>query len=146
MEGTLRASVCSPSMILQPPSYGGGGGWGPVVEISAMHLLTPGAPLALWLQQGGSQLQPFIPIILMVAIFYFVLFMPMRRKQRKLDEMLRNLKNGDKVVTTGGVIGTLVGVGDDKTVTMRVRPDNIKLQISRNAVTALVVDQEEAKP
>ena len=111
-----------------------------------MHLFTPGAPLALWLQQGGSQLQPFIPIILMVAIFYFVLFMPMRRKQRKLDEMLRNLKNGDKVVTTGGVIGTLVGVGDDKTVTMRVKPDNIKLQISRNAVTALVVDQEEAKP
>jgi preprotein translocase subunit YajC len=103
-------------------------------------------PPALWLLQGGSPLQsPFVPIILMVVIFYFVLFMPMRRKQRKLDEMLRNLKNGDKVVTSGGIIGTLVAVGDDNTVTVRVKPDNVKLEISRNAVTALVVDQEEKK-
>ena len=91
-------------------------------------------------------MQPFIPIVLMVVIFYFVLFMPMRRKQRKLDEMLRNLKNGDKVVTTGGVIGTLVGVGDNRTIIMRVKPDNTKLEMSRNAVTALVADQEETKP
>ena len=81
----------------------------------------------------------------MVVIFYFVLFMPMRRKQRKLDEMLRNLKNGDKVATSGGIIGTLVAVGDDNTVTMRIKPDNVKIEISRNAVTALVVDQEEKK-
>ena len=104
------------------------------------------APLALWLLQSGSPLGgPFVPIILMVVIFYFVLFMPMRRKQRKLDEMLRNLKNGDKVVTSGGVIGTLVAVGDDNTVTVRVKPDNVKLEISRNAVTALIADQEEKK-
>ena len=107
------------------------------------HLCAASVPLALWLQQGGSQLQPFIPIILMVVIFYFVLFMPMRRKQRKLDEMLRNLKNGDRVVTTGGLIGTLVGVGDDSTVTMRTKPDNVKIEVSRRAVTALLSDQEE---
>ena len=89
------------------------------------------------------QLQPFIPILLMVAVFYFVLFMPMRRKQRKLDEMLRNLKNGDKVVTTGGIIGTLVAVGDESTVTMRIKPDNVKLEVSRNAVSALISNQEE---
>ncbi len=104
------------------------------------------APLALWLLQEGSPLQsPFVPIILMVVIFYFVLFMPMRRKQRKLDEMLRNLKNGDKVVTTGGIIGTLVAVGDDNTVTVRIKPDNVKIEISRKAVTALVADEEEKK-
>ena len=71
--------------------------------------------------------------------------MPMRRKQRKLDEMLRNLKNGDRVVTTGGLIGTLVGVGDDSTVTMRTKPDNVKIEVSRRAVTALLSDQEETK-
>ena len=108
-----------------------------------MRFLIEGAPLAFWLQQGGSPLQPFIPIILMVVIFYFVLFMPMRRKQRKLDEMLRNLKNGDKVVTTGGIIGILVAVGDKSTVTMRTKPDNVKLEVSRNAVSASVSDQEE---
>ena len=107
------------------------------------HLCAVSVPLTLWLQQGGSQLQPFIPIILMVVIFYFVLFMPMRRKQRKLDEMLRNLKNGDKVVTTGGIIGTLVAVADESTVTMRIKPDNVKLEVSRNAVSALISDSEE---
>ena len=111
-----------------------------------MHWLAAAAPPALWLLQGGSSPQGiFVPIILMVVIFYFVLFMPMRRKQRKLDEMLRNLKNGDKVVTSGGVMGTLVAVGDDNTVTVRVKPDNVKLEISRNAVTALIADQEESK-
>lgn len=108
-----------------------------------MRFLMEGAPLAFWLQQGGSALQPFIPIILMVVIFYFVLFMPMRRKQRKLDEMLRNLKNGDKVVTTGGIVGTLVAVADEGTVTMRIKPDNVKLEVSRNAVSALISDPEE---
>ena len=108
-----------------------------------MRFLIEGAPLAFWLQQSGSPLQPFIPIILMVVIFYFVLFMPMRRKQRKLDEMLRNLKNGDKVVTTGGIVGTLVAVGDESTVTMRIKPDNVKLEVSRKAVSALISDQEE---
>ena len=107
-----------------------------------MRFLMEEVPLAFWLLQGGSPLQPFIPIILMVVIFYFVLFMPMRRKQRKLDEMLRNLKNGDKVVTTGGIIGTLVAVGDESTVTMRIKPDNVKLEVSRSAVSALVSDPE----
>ena len=117
-----------------------------IVGFVETYLSAAVAPLALWLLQGGSPLGgPFVPIILMVVIFYFVLFMPMRRKQRKLDEMLRNLKNGDKVVTSGGVIGTLVAVGDDNTVTVRVKPDNVKLEISRNAVTALVADQEEKK-
>ena len=89
------------------------------------------------------QLQPFIPILLMVAVFYFVLFMPMRRKQRKLDEMLRNLKNGDKVVTTGGIVGTLVAVGDKSTVTMRIKPNNVKLEVSRNAVSASISDSDQ---
>ncbi len=106
--------------------------------------LAAAAPPALWLQQGGIP-ELFGPIILMVVIFYFVLFMPMRRKQRKLDEMLRNLKNGDKVVTSGGIMGTLVAVGDDNTVTVRIKPDNVKLEISRNAVTALVAGEEETK-
>ena len=111
-----------------------------------MHSFAAAPPPALWLLQGGGSPQSiFVPIILMVVIFYFVLFMPMRRKQRKLDEMLRNLKNGDKVVTTGGVIGTLVAVADDNSVTVRVKPDNVKLEISRNAVTALVAEQEETK-
>ena len=57
--------------------------------------------------------------------------------------MLKNLKNGDRVVTTGGVIGTIVALGDDQTLTLRIKPDNVKLQFSRGAVTGLSEPDEE---
>ncbi len=102
--------------------------------------------LAILLLQSTNPLaNPLTPIILMVVIFYLVLFLPMRRRQRKADEMLKNLKNGDRVVTTGGVIGTIVALGDDNTLTLRVKPDNLKLQFSRAAVTGLVESEEEKK-
>ena len=102
--------------------------------------------LAILLLQSGNPLQnPLTPIILMVVIFYLVLFLPMRRRQRKADEMLKNLQNGDRVVTTGGVIGTIVALGDDNTLTLRVKPDNLKLQFARAAVTGLVESEEEKK-
>ena len=66
--------------------------------------------LAILLQSANPLQNPLTPIILMVVIFYLVLFLPMRRRQRKADEMLKNLKNGDRVVTTGGVIGTIVAL------------------------------------
>jgi preprotein translocase subunit YajC len=98
---------------------------------------------AILLQSANPLQNPLTPIILMVVIFYLVLFLPMRRRQRKADEMLKNLKNGDRVVTTGGVIGTIVALGDDHTLTLRIKPDNVKLQFSRGAVTGLAEADEE---
>jgi preprotein translocase subunit YajC len=103
----------------------------------------PSMNLAILLQSANPLQNPLTPIILMVVIFYLVLFLPMRRRQRKADEMLRNLKNGDRVVTTGGVIGTIVALGDDHTLTLRIKPDNVKLQFSRGAVTGLAQADEE---
>ncbi len=99
----------------------------------------------LFLQSSNPLQNPLTPIILMVVIFYLVLFLPMRRRQRKADDMLKNLKNGDRVVTTGGVIGTIVALGEDNTLTLRVKPDNLKLQFARAAVTGLVESEEEKK-
>ena len=102
--------------------------------------------LALLLQQPAGPGGFFAPLILMVVIFYLVLFLPMRRRQRKSEEMLRNLKNGDQVVTTGGLAGTIVGLGEgDQTVTLRVKPENVKLQFSRSAVTGVISEDEEKK-
>ena len=103
----------------------------------------PSMNLAILLQSANPLQNPLTPIILMVVIFYLVLFLPMRRRQRKADEMLKNLKNGDRVVTTGGVIGTIVALGDDQTLTLRIKPDNVKLQFSRGAVTGLSETDEE---
>ena len=85
-----------------------------------------------------------MPIVLMVAIFYFLVFMPMRRQQKNQKEMLKSLVNGQTVVTSGGIIGTIVGVSDD-TVILRVKPDNLKLQISRSAVTNVMKPEDQAK-
>lgn len=80
----------------------------------------------------------------MIAIFYFLVFMPMRRQQKNQKEMLKSLVNGQTVVTSGGIIGTIVGVNDD-TLVLRVKPDNIKIQVSRSAVTNVVKMDEQAK-
>ncbi len=107
---------------------------------------TNGIGLAMLQQQPSSPLQsPLVPIIMMVVIFYLVLFLPMRRKQRKMDAMLKDLKNGDRVMTGAGLVGTLVAIGDDNTVTLRIKPDNVKLQFARSAVSALVNEKEEGK-
>jgi len=102
-------------------------------------------PAILLLQSTNPLQSPLAPIVLMVVIFYLVLFLPMRRRQRKTEEMLRNLKNGDRVVTAGGVMGTIVTVGEDSTLTLRIKPDNVKLQFSRSAVTGLAEQEEESK-
>jgi len=85
---------------------------------------------------GG--LGQFLPFILIFVIFYFVLFMPMQRRQKKQRQMLEALKNGDHVVTSGGLVGMIVGLNEDQTLYLRVKPDNVKLQVARSAVASVV--------
>lgn len=101
------------------------------------------AAMGLLLLQAGGTANPLIPVVLMVVVFYLVLFLPMRRRQKKHDEMLKNLKNGDKVVTNGGLVGVVTALSD-RTVTLRLRPDNVKLEFARAAVSGLS-QEEEAK-
>jgi preprotein translocase subunit YajC len=97
------------------------------------------------LQSGAPSSSPlsFLPIILIFAIFYFLLFMPMQRQKKQQAKMLAELQNGNVVVTSGGIVGAIVSIGDDDTLVLRVKPDNIKLQVSRSAVSSLV--SKEAK-
>lgn len=80
----------------------------------------------------------FLPILLIFAIFYFLLFMPMQRQRKKQQQMLKNLQNGETVLTSGGVIGTIIAINEDDTLVLRVKPDNVKLQIARSAVSSLL--------
>jgi preprotein translocase subunit YajC len=93
---------------------------------------------------ANSLLSGILPVVLMIAIFYFLVFMPMRRQQKSQKEMLKSLVNGQTVVTSGGIIGTIVVVSDD-TLVLRVKPDNVKIQVSRSAVTNVVKTDEQAK-
>ena len=95
--------------------------------------------LAFWLQQqpAANPIVGFLPLIFIVAIFYFLVFMPMQRQKKQQAAMLAGLQAGNEVITTGGIVGTVVSVAAD-TLIVRVKPDNIKLQIARSAVASMV--------
>ncbi|HCC57602.1 MAG TPA: preprotein translocase subunit YajC [Solibacterales bacterium] len=80
------------------------------------------------------------PIVLIFAIFYFLLFLPMQKQKKQQQKMLRELKAGDAVVTSGGVVGTITAI-DAETLILRVKPDNLKLQFARSAVSSLVATE-----
>jgi len=93
---------------------------------------------AFLLQQApGNSIALFAPYILIALVFYFLLFMPMQRQKKKQQQMLAELKSGDVVITTGGIVGTVTAVESD-TIVIRVKPDNLKLQFARSAVSSLV--------
>ncbi len=56
----------------------------------------------------------YLPLVFILAIFYLIVFLPARRRQKKLDDMIANLKTGDKVITNGGIYGTIVGFKADR--------------------------------
>jgi preprotein translocase subunit YajC len=89
-----------------------------------------------------NPLMSFLPLIFIVAIFYFLVFMPMQKQKKQTAQMLSNLQTGTDVLTTGGIVGTIVSL-TDTTLVLRVKPDNIKLQIMRSAVASLM---DTAKP
>lgn len=97
------------------------------------------------LQQNGSNpLLSFAPIVLIFGIFYFLLFRPMQQQKKNTQKMLTELANGQSVVTNGGIVGTIVSMNSsDDTLIIRVKPDNIKLQVARSAVAGLA--KEESK-
>lgn len=81
----------------------------------------------------------FLPMILIFGIFYFLLFMPMQRQKKQQKQMLAGLQNGDVVQTTGGIVGTIVSLNaEDDTLVIRVKPDSLKIQVVRSAVSGLI--------
>lgn len=85
----------------------------------------------------------YIQIALVIAIMYFLLFRPMQRQRKDQQKMLAGLQNGDTVVTSGGVIGTIVAIEDNETLVIRVKPNDIKLQVTRGSVSSLRTDAKK---
>jgi len=83
----------------------------------------------------------FLPMIMIFVVFYFLMIAPARKKQKKHTEMLQNLKNGDRVITNGGIHATVVGVADN-VIQLRIA-DKVKIDVSRQAIAALQGPPEE---
>ena len=103
---------------------------------------------ALLLAQAGPAGQPgaspfgfLIPLGLILVIFYFVLIRPANQKQKALQLMIESLKNGDKVITTGGIHGVVAGITDD-IIQLKVA-SNVKIELSRSAITGLQKERGE---
>jgi preprotein translocase subunit YajC len=92
---------------------------------------------------GGSGLALFAPVLLIFAVFYFLLILPQQRRQKKWQQMLNDLKTGDRVVTSGGLKGTIFAMKDDS-ITLRVPPDNLKLDVSRGSIVSVTTQDEAA--
>ena len=71
-----------------------------------------------------------LPLVLMLAVFYFMLIRPQRKKDKQVKEMLNNLKKGDRICTIGGIYGTILNIKDD-TITLAVGKDNVNLVFAR---------------
>jgi len=93
--------------------------------------------LILLQQAAPNSALSFLPLVLIVGIFYFLVFMPMQKQKKQTAQMLEGLQSGNEVVTSGGMMGTVVSVNGD-TVILRIKPDNLKLQFAKSAVTGLV--------
>ncbi len=101
------------------------------------------ATFLLWQAGGFGGLGGFIlPLLLMFGIMYFLVILPQQRQRKKVQEMLGAVKNGDKVVTTSGIYGTINGIDGD-TFILKVA-DNVKIRIARAAI-AQVEAPEDAK-
>jgi preprotein translocase subunit YajC len=89
------------------------------------------------LQPAGSSnlLTTFAPLVLIMVIMYVLLILPAQRRQKKLNAMLGALKSGDKIITNGGIYGTIVGIEADA-VQLRVA-EQVKIKLARSAIAAL---------
>ncbi len=104
--------------------------------------VNPAAAETVILAQGQSNgLMALLPLVFIMAIFYVLLILPAQRRQKKVNEMLASLQSGDKVVTNGGIYGTIVGLEADA-VQLRVA-EQVKIKVARSAIAALQAEPKE---
>lgn len=84
-------------------------------------------------------------LLLFFGIMYLVLILPQQRKQKRWQQMINELKTGDRITTQGGIRGSIIALKDDA-VHLRVPPDNLRLEIAKSSIVSVVRDEEPKKP
>ncbi len=90
---------------------------------------------------GGALAGPLVPVVLMFAVFYVVLILPMRKRQRTLQQQIESLKKGDRVVTNGGLYGEVAAI--EPTVVLLKVADNVRVRIAKTAISGLEGDGDD---
>jgi len=98
-----------------------------------MMFFDTGAVFAMGMNaEGGGALLQLVPFILILAIFYFIILLPSKRKQQKVQEFLENLKENDRIITTSGIYGQIARINGDK-VQLQVA-DKVRIDVSKAAI------------
>jgi len=105
-------------------------------EASANAMAAPGGKQG----QQGSIIEAILPFIIIIAVFYLMVFMPQRKERKKREEMLKNVKVGDKIITTSGIYGEIVKVENDH-IMVKVSDNNTKLKMLKSAISVIENNQ-----
>ena len=95
--------------------------------------------LILQAAPAANPITGLLPLVLIFGIFYFLVILPMQKQKKQQNEMLNGLQNGNTIVTAGGIIGTIEKI-QDNVLTLRVKPDGLKMQVTRASVASLFED------
>lgn len=96
----------------------------------------------MFAQAQGGFAWSVLPLVFIFAVFYLLLVMPQQKRQKRWQEMLNNLKTGDRVVTSGGLRGSIISLKDDH-LHLRVPPDNLRLEVSRASIVSVTPPEEK---
>jgi preprotein translocase subunit YajC len=91
--------------------------------------------------QGGNPILGFLPLILIVFVMYFLMIRPQAKRQKEHKAMLEKLQKGDKILTSGGIVGTVAGVKEKEGLLIVKIADNVKVELSRNSVAQVLKKQ-----
>lgn len=109
-------------------------------------MICPTLPISILAQNpkgGGPDLGLFIGVILMIAVFYIIILSPGRKEKKKRQEMLDNVKKSDRVMTIGGILGSVVNVNENE-VTLKVDESaNVKITVIRSAIQKVLTEGEK---
>jgi len=81
-----------------------------------------------------------LPILLFIPLLYLLMIRPQQKKQKQWQQMLAGIKSGDRITTAGGIRGTILSIKDDAII-IRVPPDNLKLEVTKNAIASVTTQE-----
>nr|WP_058188283.1 preprotein translocase subunit YajC [Terracidiphilus gabretensis] len=97
--------------------------------------------LAVYAAPAGGGILGMLPILLLIPIMYFAMIRPQQKRQKQWQQMLADIKPGDRITTSGGIRGTILSIKDDGII-IKVAPDGIKMEIAKSAIGSVTTEDK----
>jgi preprotein translocase subunit YajC len=97
--------------------------------------------LAVFAAPAGGGILGMLPILLLIPIMYFAMIRPQQKRQKQWQQMLADIKPGDRITTSGGIRGTILSIKDDAII-IKVAPDGIKMEIAKSAIGSVTTEDK----